>query len=319
MQSMIENLLESPEASIRYQAQLYLLDADPASEEMRHLQDDIRRSPRVQTLLSERSADGTIPHRAYTKWIGTHWVLATLADLHYPPGDISLQPLVEQEIEMILNISEITIAGKNRNCASITANALWSLLVLGLADERCEKMVKRLLDWQWPSGGWNCDKRPNVQRSSFMETITPLRALARYTKETGDSRTAQAVERAAEVFLKRQLFKRLQDGEIMHPSYVQLHYPCYWHYDILLALKVMSEAGFMDDPRCTAALELLESKRLPDGGFPAEKKYYRVTEQRISGRSLVDWGGTSKRNSNPFVSLDALRVLHAAGRIAADE
>jgi hypothetical protein len=314
MQPILEDLLASPEASVRYQAQLYLLDADPASEKMRRLQDEIRTSPRVQTLLSERLPDGTIPRRPYNKWLGTHWVLTILAELHYPPGDTSLQPMVEQEVEMILNIAEITIAGKNRNCASITAFALWSLLVLGLADDRCEKMVDRLLAWQWPDGGWNCDKRPNINRSSFMETITPLRALARYAQETGDTRANQAVQRAAEVFLKRQLFKRVQDGKVMDKNFILLHYPCYWHYDILIGLKVMHEAGFINDPRCAAALDLLETRRLPDGGFPAERKYYRVTEQRISGRSLVDWGGTSKRRSHPFVTVDALRVLRAAGR-----
>ena len=314
MQPILENLLVSPEASIRYQARLFLLGADPASNEMRRLQNEIHTAPRVQTLLSERLPEGTIPRRPYNKWLGTHWVFTILAELHYPPADINLQPMVEQEMEMILNIAEITIAGKNRNCASITANALWSLFVLGLADERCETMVERLLAWQWPDGGWNCDKRPEINRSSFMESLIPMRALARYAQETGDTRAYQAVQRAAEIFLKRQLFKRMQDGKVMDKNFVLLHYPCYWHYDILFALKVMDEAGFIHDPRCAAAMDLLESKRLPDGGFPAEKKYYRTTDQHISGRSLVDWGGTSIRKTNPFVTLDALRVLHAAGR-----
>jgi len=318
MQHIIKFLLESPEAAIRYQTHLYLLDADPSSEEMLRLQDEIRTDPRSQLLLSERTPEGIIPRRPYNKWLGTHWVLAMLADLHYPSGDTALQPMVEQELEMILNIPVRTIAGKNRNCASITANALWSLHALGLADERCEAMAQRLINWQWPSGGWNCDKRPSVQRSSFMESLIPLRALARHAQETGDQRSAQVAREAAEVFLERQLFKRLSDGEIMDPHFIRLHYPCYWHYDILFGLKVMQEAGFLDDPRCKAALDLLESKRLPDGGFPAEEKYYRATEKHVSGRSQVNWGRTSKRNFNPFVTLDALRVLHAAGRLSTE-
>jgi hypothetical protein len=238
-----------------------------------------------------------------------------LADLHYPPGDPALQPLVEQELKMILAIQERTIAGKNRNCASITANALWSLLALGLADERCHTLAERLIAWQWPDGGWNCDKRPEVQRSSFMESLIPLRSLARYTRETGQPAAAEAARRAAEVFLKRQLFKRVQDEQVMDANFVLLHYPCYWHYDILFGLKVMEEAGFIQDPRCAAALDLLESKRLPDGGFPAERKYYTLTGKGTSVRSLVDWGGASKRTANVFVTVDALRVLRAAGRV----
>jgi len=80
-------------------------------------------------------------------------------------------------------------------------------------------------------------------------------------------------------------------------------------------LKVMSEAGFIDDPRCREALDLLESKQLADGGFPAEERYYRVDEKKLSGHSRVDYGGTSKIHANPFVSLDALIVLKNSGRL----
>jgi hypothetical protein len=76
----------------------------------------------------------------------------------------------------------------------------------------------------------------------------------------------------------------------------------------------MAEAGFIHDERCREALELLETKRLPDGGFPAEKAYYRVTDKEVSGRSLVNWGGTSKKKMNEFVTANALHVLKAAGR-----
>jgi hypothetical protein len=34
------------------------------------------------------------------------------------------------------------------------------------------------------------------------------------------------------------------------------------------------------------------------------------------GNDDVDWGGTSIRRSNPWVTVDALAVLQAAGRLA---
>jgi hypothetical protein len=57
-------------------------------------------------------------------------------------------------------------------------NAVWSLTVLGLVDERTEELVDRLLRTQWPDGGWNCDGNPKALNSSFMESLLPLRALA---------------------------------------------------------------------------------------------------------------------------------------------
>jgi hypothetical protein len=78
-------------------------------------------------------------------------------------------------------------------------------------------------------------------------------------------------------------------------------------------LKVMMEAGFIQDKRCTDALDLLNSKQLIDGGYPAEGKYYQVGRTGKSGDTLVNWGGTHKKKINLFVTADALGVLKAAG------
>jgi hypothetical protein len=245
-------------------------------------------------------------------------VLASLADIGYPSGDKSLIPLREQVLDWLLSEQHAkhirVIDGRTRRCASQESNALYALLTLGLADSRTDELAERLMRWQWSDGGWNCDKRPDACHSSFMETLIPVRALALYAKTTGHKRAKQAVERAAKIFLTRRLFKRRLNGVVIDEDFTKLHYPCYWHYDILFGLKVMAEAGFIDDKRCGDALDLLESKRLPDGGFPAEGKYYRVTEKKTSNRSLVDWGGIGRRRTNEFVTIDAYCVLKAAGR-----
>jgi len=272
-------------------------------------------------LLSERRSDGTIPRHAYSKWKGAHWVLSILADLGYPAGDESLIPLREQVMEWLFSeeytqyFAKRVVAGKVRMHPSQEGNAVYSLITLGLADERVDALVQRMLDWQWPDGGWNCDMKPHVQISSFNESLIPLRALAAYRTYTGDQNLTPLIEKAAEIFLKRRLYKRLSNGNVMNSDFKALHYPCYWHFDILYGLKVLGEAGLLSDPRCNDALDLLESKCLPDGGFPAEKKYYQVDRPGKSGNSVVDWGGTSKVKSNPWVTADARKVLSAAGRL----
>jgi hypothetical protein len=322
MEPVIQNLLKSEDPSIRYLASTRLLKRDPNSEEMSKLQASISGSSRVKALLAERDSDGKIPYDAYSKWDGAHWVLNMLADLGYPRGDEALMPLADQVYGWLFSeahiqrIKRVTIAGRVRMCASMEGNAIYYLLALGLADDRVYTLVDRLLVWQWPDGGWNCDKHPEAQHtSSFMESLIPLRGLAIYVKHTGDQKARKVVEEAAEIFLKRRLFKRQRDGRVIEPSFVTLHYPCYWHYDILFGLKVMMEAGFINDNRCKDALDVLESKRIPDGGFPAENKFYRVSNGPANGRSLVNWGGTSTRQMNPFVTLDALKVLQEAGRL----
>jgi hypothetical protein len=294
------------------------LGEDPALPAVQQVQAAIRRSPRVAALLALRDAAGHIPHHPYAKWYGAHWVLAALADIGYPPGDAALIPLREDVLAWLLGEAHRrgikTIEGRTRRCASQEGYAVYYLLKLGLYDARVDELAARLCQWQWPDGGWNCDKHPAAAKSSFMESLIPLRGLALHAQVTGSRESQDAAARAAEVFLKRRLYKRMADGTIMRPDFVVLHYPCYWHYDILFGLKVMAEAGLIHDPRCQDALNLLESKRLADGGFPAEQRYYRTTGSAKTGYSPVDWGGTSVRKLNEWVTVDALSVLRAAGK-----
>jgi hypothetical protein len=316
--TIIGSLLQSDEPSVRFKVLTQIKGRKANSSEIRHLQEEIRESPRVRQLLSERQADGQIPCHPYSKWNGAHWVLATLADLGYPSGDESLIPLREQVYAWLLGKGHRkgikTIAGRVRRCASQEGNALYALLTLGLANEYTEELAQGLTQWQWPDGGWNCDKKPTATNSSFMESLLPLRALALHARITGNKRSREAAERAADVFLKRELFKRQRDGSVIDEEFITLHYPWYWHYDILLGLKVMAEAGWLGDKRCQAALDILETKQLADGGFPAEKKYYQNKPNAKTGRSLVDWGGTSLTQMNEFVTAEALSVLKAAKR-----
>ena len=318
--NVLSRLLRAGDPAVRYKVLVNGLGLDPHSAPVTAARDEIRASERVRRLLSERDADGRIPFGPYAKWYGAHWVLATLADIGYPPGDASLIPLREQEYAWLLSEkhekSIRTLQGRVRRCASQEAYAVFALLTLGLADSRTEELVERLLRWQWSDGGWNCDKRPEAINSSFSETLIPLRGLALHARLTGDPHSRAAAARAAEVFLQRRLFKRRRDGQILAPDFIRLHYPCYWHYDILFALKVLGEAGFIRDERCADALDLLESKRLPDGGFPAEFRYYRVAETHVSCGSPVGWGVTSSRQMNEFVTAEALGVLKTAGRLA---
>lgn len=335
MEPVIERLLGSDEPSIQYKARVGVLGEEPGSKSIKALQSAIKRSPRVASLLLNRRTDGLIEpvQDAYSKWKGAHWILASLADIGYPAEDESLRPAVSQLLDIWLNriyANEFVcddappahrrrgvpiINGRARRCASQQGNALFSAIRLGFVDERADRLAELLMRWQWPDGGWNCDRNPGAVHSSFWETRTPLRGLSEYARLTGDARAGESVKRAAEIFLKRELFRRIRDGQVMNPQFVRLHYPCYWRYDILFGLKVMAEAGFISDPRCNRALDLLESKRLPDGGWPAEERFYNTSPGAKSGRELVKWGRVSRKNMNEWVTADALCVLKAAGRL----
>ena len=158
--------------------------------------------------------------------------------------------------------------------------------------------------------------RPAASKSTFIHTIHCMRGLHLYGRTFRRRKAVAAAQQASEIFLTRRLFKRKSDGRIMKAEFAKLHYPLYWHYDFLFGLKAMADIGRLSDPRCADALDLLLSKQLPDGGWPAESRYYSVSEQIKLGADWVDWGGTSRRKMNPWVTVDALAVLKQAGRLA---
>lgn len=314
--NIVNKLLKSPEPVIRYKILTGVLGEDLNSQKVKALQKEIKNSRLIKILLSEQDKEGKIPYHPYRKWRGAHWILSLLADLNYPPDDQSLIPLRETTFAWLLSKNHEAkiklLKGKFRRCASQEGNFLYSLLKLGLTDGRTSELAKRLIKWQWPDGGWNCDQNPKAQNSSFMESLIPLRALGLYAKLTGNKDSLMAAKNAAEIFLKRKLYQRQSTGEIIFLDFTLLHYPCYWHYDILFGLKVMAETGFIKDERCQDALQLLLAKQLPDGSFPAEAKYYQTRNPKLTSYSPVDWGPVAKNQTNEFVTADALFVLKEA-------
>lgn len=322
--NFVAKLLRDGEPSTRYRLALAGLGGDPVV-----VRAQIPRSERVKTLLSQRGSDGRIPQHPYTKWTGAHWVLVALAELGYPPGDPALLPLRDQVLDWIFDPRRnrprragddaylapiLTVAGRTRIHAAIEGNALFAILALGLADPRADRLAIRLTETQWADGGWNCDRKPKASTSSFEETLIPLRGLIWHAK-LRDPRTWPAARRAAEVLLTRSLFRRRSSGAPIAPQFQALHWPRYWHYDVLGALEVLVEGGLVDE-RCDEALAWLESRRRADGGFPMDNKYWGgpTTPARAS---LVKWGPTGSGRSNEFVTAAAVQVLAAVGRIPA--
>src|SRR4029077_2341133 len=99
---------------------------------------------------------------------------------------------------------------------------------------------------------------------------------------------------------------------------VKLHYPLYWHCDILQELTILSRAGKLDDPRTKEALDIVEKKRDPDGLWHAADYYWSMRRTpptkiklNVPNVEVVDWG---RRGPNMMITLNALQALKGAGR-----
>ena len=303
--AILDELLASDEPSIRWKVRVGVLREDPP----KRLREEIRRSHRARALIDGVTAANP---GNYFKWQGAHWVVQSLADLGYPPGDPDVVAIVDKVMATWLSPSHLDavplIAEKYRRCGSQQGGALLAAYRLGGSQEMQQQLAEHLQRWQWPDGGWNCDKSPKAASSSAHETHLPMRAL--YAVGAKD-----AAHRAAEVFLTRRMLYRRSTGALIRPQWTKLRYPSYWHYDLLCGLKAVAEVGLVTDPRCADALDLLESKRQPDGGWAAEARYHRGTGPTpVTNYDYVNWGGIAQR-SNVWVTADAMFVLAAAGRL----
>jgi hypothetical protein len=321
METIIKKLLSSDEPSVRYKTLTGIYGLSEDHNKVREVREQIRSCERVKTLLSQRNKHGEIDRHPYNKWQGAHWTLSILAELGYPGHDPTLIPLREQilnwlfskQYQKYINL----INDRVRHCASMEGNAALSLMKLGLADERVDDLISRLVEWQWPDGGWNCDKHPEAHHSSFMESCLPLRAMAFYGESRKGHSVFQAIQRVCELFLSHELFKRSSDGSVISEEFLRLRYPRYWHYDILAGLVAMGEAGRLNDKRCGPALQQLMSLLKPSIGFRSEGRYYQLLHPDTSGYSLVDWnaGRKGKLQMNEFITVEAFTILRKAGML----
>lgn len=141
-------------------------------------------------------------------------------------------------------------------------------------DQEVGAVVDRLVGEQLEDGGWNCEAENGSVRSSFATTINVLEGLLAHERATGGSAESIAARRRGEEYLlERKLFRRKRTGEVIHPAWLQFSFPIRWHYDVLRALEYFRSAGEGPDPRMDEAIDLVRSKRQPDGTWLLENTH----------------------------------------------
>ncbi len=310
-------LLESGEPAVRHATLVDLLDESAESDQVRFVERQIADGPKVRALLAGQQPDGGFGVSAYSKWTGAHWRLVSLVELNVPVDDPRARAAAETVLDWLNSDKHqsdtFIINGLARRHASQEGNALTVCYHLGMgSDPRVARLAEPLLEYQWADGGWNCGRHKDARHSSFYESITPLKGLIAYRTATGDESVSDAIERGAEFFLGHGLLRSERTGEVINPRWLDLHYPLYWHHDVLHALNVLAPLGVLDDPRLSEALDLVERKRLPDGRWRPKGYYWRMPGSRGSlPEEVVDWG---RGAPNEMITLNALHALKAAGR-----
>jgi hypothetical protein len=162
-------------------------------------------------------------------------------------------------------------------------------------------IVERVLGERLADGGWNCEAENGSVRSSFHTTIDVLDGLLEFERTTGGSSAVREARRSGEEYLlARRLFRRLSTGEVADEAFLDFAFPYYWRYDVLRALDYFRGSGAKPEPRMAEAVEVVQSKRQPDGRWLLDRIH--------SGRVHFDLEGQVGAPSR-WNTLRALRVL----------
>ena len=139
--------------------------------------------------------------------------------------------------------------------------------------------VSALVTWfaehRMADGGWNCEWVEGSTRTSFHSTLNALEGLLYRQRHTDRDEGIGALRRPAEEYLlQRTLLNKATKRELVGPWATRFGYPFRWVYTVLRALDYFRSAGALDgtapDPRLAEAVEVVRSKRQPDGSWLQE-------------------------------------------------
>jgi hypothetical protein len=204
-------------------------------------------------------------------WTATAYCLVDLHDFGVDPHEGKVRRAVAQVRESCRweHAGQRFFSGEVEPCIN------GMVVVLGTYfGQDVDGVVARLVTEQLEDGGWNCEAENGSVRSSFHTTIRVLEGLLAYERATGGSAESIAARRRGEEYLReRKLFRRKSTGEVVDPAYRQFSFPTRWHYDVLRALEYFRAVGDPPDPRMDEAIDLLRSKKQPDGTWLLENTH----------------------------------------------
>jgi hypothetical protein len=278
---------------------------------------DVTRRGWARAILDEQlpeghwvSPGGRTANLYRPKYVATNWKLLVLSELGATRSDAGVARAAERMFEGFGGPAGDLGGTGSEVC--FTGNAVRMLSNLGYADDpRLDAAIAWLVGAQKSDGGWHCF-------DSATGTLDGWEALAAFAALPATRRTPaieEAVRRGAEFYLSRHL---LEEGTEPYEPWRRTHYPVHYYYDFLVGLDTLTRLGFSKDPRLGPALDLLESKRNPDGTWNLDAIHPDLPAREVADYAIttpfysfaLEWPGTPSR----WTTITALAVLRRAGR-----
>lgn len=296
------------DVSLQYQVYRDLL-----GEERKDLQARIGSEGWGKAFLSQRKPEGHWGDRFYQpKWISTHYTLLDLRNLNLDPHNQLAQASIQQVLQTLkAEDGGIQLGPSTAHRSDVCVNGMFlNYAAYFQAPEKAlQSIVDALLHEIMPDGGFNCrSTRSGARHSSLHSTISVLEGLFQFQKLGHTYRkhdVSAAIQRAETFILIHRFFLSDRTGQIIHPDFLKLRYPCRWKYDILRAFDYFQDARRTWDRRMEEGIAVLLQKRNKDGTWNLQAahpgKVHLIMEQA---------GQASRWNT-----LRAMRVLKHFGKM----
>ncbi len=323
---VLDWLLGQDQPAIRYRTLTELLGRRQSDPEVREARSRISQVGWAASILAERNPAGwwvSEKNHYWPKYVSTNWKMLVLSDL----GLTRENPLIRDSCETWARMRPLgrgapgtTLPGPLHHC--MTGNATRAWIRFGYADDpRVRRALEWLVETAHPNGGWSCFSsvhRPATGRT--LDSWEGLSAFAAYPRSKWTRAMKDCVERAAELYLDRELHNQ---GK-RYPPWFRFHYPIHYYYDLLVGLEVLTSLGYGKDPRLEYALSVLKKKRRPDGRWNLDAVHPDVRGSTLAVRWEAWFREHPKDRFIPFalerpgapskmITLRALGVLDRAG------
>jgi hypothetical protein len=308
MNTVLEWLLEEDQPSIRYLALTGLLDRRQDDSDVKSAQTMIGSRGWAAEILSKQTPAGwwVGEDSLYRpKYLSTNWMLLALSDLGLTRADARINKACELWIRRFAKSDGgFGVDDDRKSELCLVGNTARALVRFGYEDHpKVRSAFRWLVREQKENGGWHCWGKNGV-----IDAWEGMSAFAVYPKQKWTRSLKRAVERGAEFFLKRELYK---EGKRYEPWF-RFHYPEHYYYDLLVGLDFLTALGFSSDKRLAYAVDQLKQKRRSDGKWNLDAAHPDVDA------SIAKW--YKKRTPTPFaleevgepskmITFRALRVL----------
>lgn len=321
---VVQWLLQEEQPSVRYFTLMDLLDRRIDDHDVVAARSRIPRIGWAADRLRTQGPDGYWERRPpknvkewvdfmyYPKYGSTNWIALALSDMGLDKSNHGIRKLAGAFFDYKLLLGSPFNFFHEEVC--VAGNTARLMTRFGYSDDR---RITRLFDWliedQRDDGGWNCEQG----KGGTLDCWEALAAFAAIPSERRSPKMNESVQRGAEFYLSRQLFR---EGS-KYPPWLRFHYPNHYYYDILLGLDILTQLGFGGDKRLLPALEIVKKRRMRDGRWKMDRVHPDPNARaggkgsRPVARPLViePEGGPSK-----WITLRALRVLKRAREAGLD-